>query len=271
MTGGSQSIAGVRRKAISGLIRDDQGPIAGAVVRIKGTAHSVLTGADGTFVLAGPQSDQAAAVTAWAPGYYIGGGQPVWPGDPKIVITLKKHDSVDHPGYSWLPSLRRAGQGENQGCAECHSRAGTNLSYDLPVDEWLQDLHSQSAVNPRFLTMYEGSDTRGRRSEATRYFSVKDYGVIPLPPDPAKPYFGPGYRTDFPETAGNCAACHTPAAAVNEPVTTDPRGLSGPAAEGVSCDFCHTVTARTGDPSFNFNYAVDPGKVKRGSREGGKS
>lgn len=235
--------AGVRPQqvSISGLVQDDKGPLADAVVRLKGTVHSVLTEKDGTFTLSGLEAGQPAAITAWAPGYYIGGGQPIQPGGDKLVITLKKHTGDDNPDYAWLPSFLKPGQGENQGCAECHSNKGTSLGFSLPVDEWQQDLHSQSAVNPRFLTMYEGSDRQGRRSDETRYFAVKDYGSFPLRPDPSRSYYGPGYRLDFPQTEGNCAACHTPAAAMNAPVNTDPRGLSGPAAEGVSCDFCHKV------------------------------
>ena len=245
---------------IIGLVQDDKGPLGGAVVRVKGVASSVLTGQDGTFTLQeGLETEKPAAVTAWAPGYYIGGGQPVRPGGERLVITLKKHAAEDHSGYAWLPSLLKPGQGENQGCAECHSRQGTSLNYSLPVDEWQQDLHSQSAANFRFLTMYEGSDRQGRRSDETRYVAVKDYGSFPLRPDPDRPYYGPGYRLDFPETEGNCAACHTPAAAVNSPVNTDPRGLSGPAAEGVSCDFCHKVWDVKVDPATGLPRPNAPG------------
>ena len=107
--------------------------------------------------------------------------------------------------------------------------------------------------------MYDGSDTQGRRGDETRYFAVKDYGTFPLPPDPERPYYGPGYRLDFPRTEGNCAACHTPAAAVNAPVNTDPRGLSGTAAEGVSCDFCHKVWEVKLDPATGLPRPNAPG------------
>ena len=252
-------IAASQQTSISGLVQSEEGPLGGAVVRVKGTAPSVLTDKDGLFILSGLEPGQSAAVTAWAPGYYIGGGQPALPGGQRLVITLKKHSAVDNPNYAWLPALRRAGEAENQGCAECHSRVGTGIKYSLPVDEWLEDLHSRSAVNPRFLTMYEGSDRQGRRGEETRYFAVKDYGTFPLLPDPKRPYYGPGYRLDFPQTEGNCAACHTPAAAVNAPVTTDPRGLTGPAAEGVSCDFCHKVWEVKLDPSTGLPRPNSPG------------
>jgi len=248
-----------QRAFIYGLVRNEKGPVAAAVVRVKGTSLSTLTDLGGRFTLSGLESGRAAAVTAWAPGHYVGGGQAVLPAGQELIITLVNYAPEDNADYTWLPSLRRAGEGENQGCAECHSRQGTDLSFSLPVDEWLQDVHSGSAVNPRFLTMYDGSDIQGRRGEETRYFSIKDYGTFPLPPDPGLPYYGPGYRLDFPQTEGNCAACHTPVAAVNSPVTTDPRGLTGTAAEGISCDFCHKVIEVKLDPTAGLPRPNAPG------------
>ena len=81
----------------------------------------------------------------------------------------------------------------------------------------------------------------GNQSPNTRYGFHKDYGRFPLRPDPNELYYGPGYKLDFPDTAGNCAACHTPAASVNEPYGVDPREVTGVPAEGVPCDFCHKV------------------------------
>ena len=121
-----------------------------------------------------------------------------------------------------LPRALRAGTGEDQGCEACHSREGTGLSVSLPVDQWRLDAHAGSAVNPRFLSMYGGTDLSGNQSPPTRFTQSRDYGRIPLLPDPDEPYFGPGYALDFPETAGNCAACHVPAAAVDDPYGVDP-------------------------------------------------
>lgn len=231
---------------ISGVVQDDRGPVADAVVRIQATAHAARTDATGRFeleVAVEPPGGGAWPLTAWAPGRFCGGPIEVGPDSEDVTIHLERHTESDHAGYRWRTSLHEVGAGEDQGCATCHSREGTELGFDLPVDQWLRDAHGRSARNERFLTMYLGSDVEGNRSPPTRRVFVRDYGEQTLPPDPGLPYYGPGYKLDFPETAGSCAACHTPAAAVAAPLDTDPSGLSGVEAEGTPCDFCHKVWA----------------------------
>ncbi len=212
-------------------------PIAGATVRIQATDVATTTDDAGRFVLAGPEG--AVRVTAWAPGFYIGGGDEHEPGD-RVAIALQPHPQGDDPSYGWL-TVEAPGRGEAKGCAACHSREGTDVPHLLPVDEWRLDAHSQATHNVRFLTMYLGTDAAGNRSPDTRYATTRDYGMVPLRPDPDVPYYGPGYKLDFPGTAGNCASCHAPAAAADDPYAIDPSALSGVAAEGVSCDYCHKV------------------------------
>jgi hypothetical protein len=89
--------------------------------------------------------------------------------------------------------------------------------------------------------MYLGTDRYGNQSPPTAVTCTPDYGCYPLPPDPGKPYYGPGYKLDFPTSAGNCAACHAPAAAVNDPLGVDPSHIRGVGREGVTCDFCHKI------------------------------
>jgi hypothetical protein len=127
------------------------------------------------------------------------------------------------------------------------------------VDEWLLDAHSQSAVNPRFLTMYLGTDLNGNKSPVTRFASNRDYGKFPLRSDPDQPYYGPEYKLDFPETMGNCAACHTPSASINNPYSVNPTTVTGVAAEGIPCDFCHKVWDVRIDPSSGLPYPNMPG------------
>jgi hypothetical protein len=129
----------------------------------------------------------------------------------------------------------------------------------LPFDEWMRDAHAGSAVNPRFLSVYNGTDLSGtRRSPLTRFMWNKDYGRLMLPPDPAKPDFGPGYKLDGLGTPGNCAECHAPAAAAAAaPYSIDPNKVSGVGREGVACDVCHKLVgvklgATTGVPAENM-------------------
>ncbi len=225
--------------SISGLVVDEHGPVPSAVVRVQTTQNSAITDEEGRFTLSGLQPGETIFVTAWDSGYYIVGVEAA-PGN-EVEIHLEAHTAEDNSEYEWLPSTHHPGQGENQGCSECHSAVGTDLTITLPVDEWLLDAHSQSATNPRFLTMYLGQDVAGEQSPPTRYGTSRDYGTFPLRPDPDQPYYGPGYKLDFPETAGNCAACHTPAASINNPYGVDPTTVSGVPAEGVPCDFCHKI------------------------------
>jgi len=244
---------------IAGVVMDEDGPVAGAVVRVQTTTRAAVTDAGGHFVLADLTPGEPVTLTAWAEGYFIAGGDAYLPGTDDVELHLHPHAAEDNPDYAWLPSQYHPGEGEDQGCAQCHSNAGSDLPFALPVDEWREDAHSQSAVNPRFLTMYNGTDVHGNQSPPTRYAYNRDYGSFPLRPDPDEPYYGPGYRLDFPHTAGNCAACHTPAASVNAPYGVDPTTVTGVAAEGVPCDLCHKVWDVRLDPATGLPYANMPG------------
>jgi len=149
-------------KFIEGMVRDDKKPVSGAVVRIQTTEHSAVTGPDGEFKLAIPVSlSGPVKLTAWAKGYYICGPVEALPGSKDVIIPINRHSRWDNREYEWLPSFRSDGSGENQGCAECHFRDEDDSSPVLPVDEWLKDAHSQSAVNPIFLTLYTGNNASG--------------------------------------------------------------------------------------------------------------
>ncbi|HIC90101.1 MAG TPA: hypothetical protein EYP04_11965 [Anaerolineae bacterium] len=124
--------------------------------------------------------------------------------------------------------------------------------------------------------MYKGTDVQGNRSPLTRYGAK---GA--LSPDPAQPYYGPGYKIDFPDRSGNCAACHTPLASSLAPSNTcgwsgchtewtawaskevpegiDPTDLTGVAADGVGCDFCHKIGDVFLNPATGLPYPDRPG------------
>jgi hypothetical protein len=89
--------------AVSGLVRDANGPVAGATVRVKATENKVITDIEGNFVLSGLSPNEPVVLTAWAEGYYIGGGQARYlPGDSDIEIVLTAHSDIDNPDYAWL-------------------------------------------------------------------------------------------------------------------------------------------------------------------------
>lgn len=246
--GGKEKTTGSENCSLGGVVLDAHGPLAGAVVRVQTTDTAVTTGLDGSFLFENLSCAEPVRLTAWLPGYYIGGGNSFSPcsrsGSSEVRILLAAHTKNDDPSYIWLPSGYAPGEGENQGCAECHSSENggpPELNGLLPVDEWRRDAHGLSAGNPRFLSMYFGTDLAGRKSPPTQFSSNRDYGPVPLPPNPQQPYYGPGYKLDFPDSDGNCGSCHIPIAALENPYGVNPAELPEPAVEGISCDFCHKI------------------------------
>jgi len=233
--------------SISGLVLSERGPVAGATVRVQATDNKTSTAADGSFTLGSLTPGVPVRVTAWAEGYFVG-SVTAEPGLETATISIKPYYTTDNANYGWFSF-----EG-TEGSASC--------SHCMPAyTEWLADAHSQSAVNPRFLTMYNGTDVDGNQSPLTRYGYNRDYGSFPLRPDPGEPYYGPGYKLDFPDTAGNCAACHVPAAAAHPGAvyTADPNQVSGVEAEGVFCDFCHKIGDVILDPATGLPYPDMPG------------
>jgi hypothetical protein len=211
---------------VSGVVLDEDGPVEGATVRVQATENSTVTAADGTFTLSGLSEGISVTISGWKDTYYCAKVEEVLPPASDITLTLIRYQTNDNPDYEWIPPT-----GEDS-CASC--KPGV-------TDIWLENAHAGAAGNPRFLTMYNGTDVDGNQSPLTRRGYSRDYGSFPLRPDPNKPYYGPGYKLDFPDTAGNCAACHTPGAAIDAAYGTDPNGVSGVNASGVHCDFCHKV------------------------------
>jgi hypothetical protein len=246
-------------RVITGVVKDGATPVPGAVVRVQGTPVHARTNERGEFALelGGLITWPFARLTAYAPGYYIGGPFAAWAGAKNLSLALHRHPDEDDPAYEWISAFRSAGQEAN--CQNCHSDTSTKEPL-LPFDEWFLDAHGTSAQNRRFLSMYNGTDLSGQyRSPLTRFTVHKDYGRVPLPPNPSLPYYGPGFKLDFPASAGNCAACHLPAAAAGAPYDTDPNTVTGVGKEGVACDFCHKIWAAKLDPRTGLPYPNTPG------------
>jgi len=74
-----------------------------------------------------------------------------------------------------------------------------------------------------------------------------------------------------PKVAGvkaGCNGCHSPIAFMAGDVPPPKPEAKSRANESVSCDVCHTATGFSGDTPFNFNFISEPGKIKRGPRDG---
>jgi hypothetical protein len=255
---------------LTGRVLTAAGPAADVVVQLQGTPTQARTDADGRFTLhgAGLGTSQAVTVTAWAQDHFIA-WTVVAPGAAAAALELKLRPLFDRDNheYTWFAAEGVSGSAS---CGLCHRE----------YKEWQQDPHSQSAVNPRFITMFRGTDVQGRKGQPTQF--VKD-GVA-LPPDPALPHYGPGFRLDNPEHAGTCAACHTPVAAhvdnnntcawsgCHTPLTADkaatqgyeiggilPVGIIGIGEEGVACEFCHVIAGSMIDPQTGLPPADQPG------------
>lgn len=256
-------------KNITGIVVDSERPISHALIQLQGTPNKTVSNSDGTFTLTGIRGAGPETITAWSEGYFVGWVtlDPLAPDyDPAqpVQITLKPLYQTDNLDYDWFSFEGVEGTAS---CGLCHRE----------YEEWLADSHSQAATNPRFISIYRGTNILGEESQPVRW--SKD--ITPLPPDPSLPYYGPGYRLDNPQRAGNCASCHTPVAskiantnncgwsgchtdltAERAPEVDDgvmPVSLSGDAADGVSCDFCHKIGAVILDPQTNLPYPDMPG------------
>lgn len=213
---------------VSGVVLDDHGqPVEGATVRVKATTNATTTGPDGSFTLASVSQGITAAVTAWKADYYIAELE-VTPPASGVTFHLNPYPTTDNPNYPWIYPHRADSPPEvDYGCDTCHA--------SIIVAQWESNAHAGAATNPRFFSLYNGTDTTGR------------------------PGVAPGYKLDFPNTAGNCANCHAPGAAANKPFTADMNQLSTVETNGVFCDFCHKTGGVYLDPATGLPYPNVPG------------
>ncbi|MBM4464663.1 MAG: hypothetical protein FJ014_03700 [Chloroflexi bacterium] len=210
---------------VSGVVYLSDGRAAeGAWVRVQTTENLTYAAPDGSFTLTGLTEGLTVTITAWYPGYKVGWATIAPPAE-NVAITVRPYDTRDNTAYAWNTSYPDPAN-PTLGCGHCM----------LPsFDEWQHTAHAASGTNPRFFSLYNGTDITGT-------------AVI-----------SPGYKLDFPGTAGNCAACHAPGAAYDAPFTTDMNALTGVNREGVFCEFCHKVGAVYLNPATGRPYENAPG------------
>jgi Cytochrome c554 and c-prime len=206
----------------SGVVVDADGPVAGAAVRVRATDNVTYTTASGQFTLASLVEGQEIEVAAWADGYYIASTH-VTPTLSGITLTLRPYHKQDHPDYEWTSPISGTSAGA---CGNCHP---------MIVSQWITNGHGLAVSNPRFFSLYNGTDLSGTIS------------------------VGPGYLNDFPGTAGSCANCHAPGLGVDGYLTTNMNDARDVITAGIHCDYCHKVGGVYLNPVTRSVYRNVPG------------
>jgi hypothetical protein len=241
---------------LQGVVLDDDEPLIGAIVRIRGTDTETVTDKDGSFEFPNLTLSVPISVTAWLDGYYVRAATAHLDFEP-VSIEMERYHTEDNLDYRFASA---------EECGECHAA----------FPEWQVDAHGSSATNQRFLTIYTGEDVHGNEPEV----SYDETGRLKSQ-DPDSPYYGPGYKLDNPNRTGNCAACHTPMVSPLETTNTCgwsgchtnntafysdqvPYGISptdayGIGLEGINCDFCHKIGAVDLDPDTGLPWSARPG------------
>jgi hypothetical protein len=138
-------------------------------------------------------------------------------GSSAYYIALMKINAVDNINYSWSSAYSN--------CGTCH--AGQLGEGYNEVQEWEQSSHARVFADPFFSSIYRGTNVNGHVTTSTENY-------------------GPGFKLNYPDQAGDCAYCHAPAAILPSMEPTDltthyPRS-AGVNGEGVTCDVCHKVS-----------------------------
>jgi hypothetical protein len=180
----------------------EDGPAAGAVVRLQARQEETRTDDDGRFSLSASVGP-GARVTAFKPGYLIRGAPA---DDEPLVIRLAPLPMDDADQYAWIDPASDATR--ELACANCHQQI---------YQEWRSTGHATSARNRRFLNLYDGTDWHGQ------------------------PNVGWSLMAEYPDGVGICTPCHAPTVAPGDPAFDDLRQASGTASLGTHCDFCHKI------------------------------
>jgi hypothetical protein len=186
---------------LAGQVTDAHGPLAGATVRRKASPLRVFSDDRGRFRLAGGR--RADRVTAWKDGYLIGGASA---GGGPLSLRLRPLTAEDHEEYRWVDPRPRPGEEHN--CGNCHGEI---------YREWSAGGHARAATGKRFRGLYEGTDWHGNAGVSW------------------------GVQREHPDGAGVCSSCHAPSVRDDDPAAFDLRRVTGVAAQGVHCDYCHKV------------------------------
>lgn len=191
---------------IKGFVADGEKRVSFAKVKIKATSNSTLADYNGVFTIDSIDNEDSLIVAAWANGYYNGEVKAM-SGDSLVQIELHKLFEEDNENYQFISPFSEEGKELN--CQNCHT--------DILISQWENNAHGQSAKNPFFHAMYYGTNFEGDSTS------------------------GVSFKSDFPDSFGNCATCHIPGAAIDNPWGIDPSSVKGANTNGVYCDVCHKI------------------------------
>ncbi|MBI4470962.1 MAG: hypothetical protein HY650_16735 [Acidobacteria bacterium] len=207
---------------VSGMVVNANGPVAGASVRVRASDNVTSTDDDGRFTLASLVEGQEIEIAAWTNGYYIASAY-ITPPASGITLVLRPYHTTDHSDYEWVSPIAGTSPGA---CGNCHP---------MIVPQWMSNAHGGAVSNRRFFSLYNGTHIGGTAQ------------------------VGPGYLNDFPGTAGNCANCHAPGAAVDGFFTTNMNQIRDAITAGIHCDYCHKVGGVYLNPATQSVYPNAPG------------
>ena len=186
-----------------------QATVNGVVARV--TNSAIVDGSDHRELRL-ESCDQGQFLVVAAPGYET--RFTACNGSNSYYVALNKINAADNINYSWSSAYST--------CGSCHARQ-LGEGYD-EVDEWEKSSHARVFMDPFFSSMYRGTNVDGRVTSATENY-------------------GPGFKLNYPDQAGDCAYCHAPTAILPslEPadLTTFYPRPAGVIGEGVTCDICH--------------------------------
>jgi hypothetical protein len=195
-------LASTDESEITGYVRDDSGPVAGARVRIQTCPRRTRTDGRGRFRLA--RQSGSKRVAAWKEGYFIGGTRL---GD-SLSIRLTRLPQEDFADYAWVDPAPSPSAPHN--CGNCHAEI---------YREWAQSGHSQSASGRRFRNLYEGTNWDGDAGVGWGLLNEHPLGA------------GVCASCHAPSLADGDAAMFDLR-----------QLTSGVASRGVHCDFCHKIS-----------------------------
>jgi len=234
-TPGTGALAAADEGSVQGIVVEQGGgPVEGAVVRWVTTEVATTSAADGSFTLEGLPEGSVLTMTAWQAGFIVGSAR-VTPPQSGVTISMVRHYTEDNAAYQWFSS---SDPNHSMSCKHCM----------VAHPQWEPNAHANSATSPRFFSVYNGTSVSSATASE------------------------PGYKLDFPGTAGNCANCHAPTAVVAgiaTPITStttitgsisaDMNEVSGVDLEGSFCEFCHKIGEVYLDPGTGLPYDDRPG------------